>query len=107
MFLGRELKNKAKILDAKKMCAESTKIFEKMNVHIDPRRSMSSLETSYKQIVEIAKALLIDARLIIMDEPTTSLTQSEIDNVFDIVRGLTTNHGVTVIFISHKLGEVG
>lgn len=106
MFLGRELKNKAKILDAKKMCAESTKIFEKMNVHIDPRRSMGSLETSYKQIVEIAKALLIDARLIIMDEPTTSLTQSEIDNVFDIVRGLTTNHGVTVIFISHKLGEV-
>lgn len=106
MFLGRELKNKAGILDAKKMCAESTNIFNKMNVYIDPRRSMGSLETSYKQIVEIAKALLMDARLIIMDEPTTSLTQSEINNVFEIVKGLTANHGVTVIFISHKLGEV-
>jgi ribose transport system ATP-binding protein len=106
MFLGRELRNKAGILDAKKMCAESTKIFDKMNVHIDPRRSMHLLETSYKQIVEIAKALLMDARLIIMDEPTTSLTQSEIDNAFEIIRGLTANHDVTVIFISHKLGEV-
>ena len=87
------------------MCEETAKIFSKMNVSIDPRQ-MRDLQTSYKQIVEIAKALLIDARLIIMDEPTTSLTQKEIDNVFSIIRGLTKDHDVTVIFISHKLGEV-
>ena len=76
------------MLDAKKMCEETAKIFSKMNVSIDPRTMMRDLETSYKQIVEIAKALLMDARLI-MDEPTTSLTQKEIDNVFNIIRGLT------------------
>lgn len=106
MFLGRELYKKSGILDAKRMCEETAKIFSKMNVSIDPRAMMRDLQTSYKQIVEIAKALLMDARLIIMDEPTTSLTQKEIDNVFGIIRGLTKDHDVTVIFISHKLGEV-
>ncbi|MDI9499467.1 MAG: sugar ABC transporter ATP-binding protein [Clostridiaceae bacterium] len=106
MFLGRELYKKSGILDAKRMCEETAKVFKKMNVSIDPREVMRDLQTSYKQIVEIAKALLMDAKLIIMDEPTTSLTQKEIDNVFSIIRGLTKDHGVTVIFISHKLGEV-
>ena len=106
MFLGHELYKKSGILDAKKMCEETEKVFKKMNVSIDPRKMMGELETSYKQIVEIAKALLMDAKLIIMDEPTTSLTQKEIDNVFHIIRGLTKDHGVTAIFISHKLGEV-
>lgn len=106
LFLGRELHKKSGILDAKRMCEETAKIFSKMNVTIDPRAMMRDLETSYKQIVEIAKSLLMDARLIIMDEPTTSLTQKEIDNVFNIIRGLTKDHDVTVIFISHKLGEV-
>jgi ribose transport system ATP-binding protein len=106
MFLGHELHKKSGILDAKRMCEETEKVFKKMNVTIDPRTMMRDLETSYKQVVEIAKALLMDAKLIIMDEPTTSLTQKEIDNVFEIIRGLTRDHGVTVIFISHKLGEV-
>ncbi|NLK87146.1 MAG: sugar ABC transporter ATP-binding protein [Clostridiaceae bacterium] len=106
LFLGRELYKKTGVLDAKRMCEETEKVFKKMNVFIDPRKMMSDLETSYKQVVEIAKALLMDARLIIMDEPTTSLTQKEIDNVFKVIRGLTKEHGVTVIFISHKLGEV-
>ena len=106
MFLGRELYTKAGFLDVKRMCAETAKVFEKMHVSIDPRKMMRELETSYKQIVEIAKALLMEAKLIIMDEPTTSLTQKEIDNVFSIIRNLTKEHDVTVIFISHKLGEV-
>ena len=106
MFLGHELYTKAGLLDSKRMCAETSRVFEKMHVSIDPKTMMSDLETSYKQIVEIAKALLMEAKLIIMDEPTTSLTQKEIDNVFSIIRNLTKEHGVTVIFISHKLGEV-
>ncbi len=106
MFLGREIYTKSGFLDAKKMCAETTRVFEKMRVSIDPKRMMRDLETSYKQVVEIAKALLMEAKLIIMDEPTTSLTQKEIDNIFSIIRNLTVEHDVTVIFISHKLGEV-
>ena len=106
MFLGNELRNKFGVLDIKKMCEETQKVFDRMNVDINPRAMMHELETSYKQIVEIARSLLQDAKIIIMDEPTTSLTQKEIDNVFTIMRTLTREQGVTIIFISHKLGEV-
>ncbi|MBQ8506261.1 MAG: sugar ABC transporter ATP-binding protein [Clostridia bacterium] len=106
MFLGNELRNRFGRLDIKKMCEETQKVFDRMNVDINPRAMMHELETSYKQIVEIAKSLLRDAKLIIMDEPTTSLTQKEIDNVFSIMRNLTHTQGATIIFISHKLGEV-
>lgn len=105
MFLGYELKRKNGMLDAKKMCEMTREVFERMNVEIDPKAMVRELEPSYKQIIEIAKALLRNARLIIMDEPTTSLTPPEIENVFRIMRTLTQN-GVSVIFISHKLGEV-
>lgn len=106
MFLGNEIKNRWGHLNAKKMCEETKKVFDRMNVMIDPRAMMSELDTSYKQVVEIAKSLLHEAKLIIMDEPTTSLTQKEIDNVFKIMRNLTQTQGATIIFISHKLGEV-
>lgn len=106
MFLGNELHNRFGRLDIKKMCEETQKVFDRMNVNINPRAMMHELDTSYKQIVEIAKSLLRDAKLIIMDEPTTSLTQKEIDNVFSIMRNLTQTQGATIIFISHKLGEV-
>ena len=106
MFLGYELRNRAGMLDVREMCRQTEEVFARMNVKINPRAMMSTLETSYKQIVEIAKSLLRNAKLIIMDEPTTSLTQKEIENVFSIMRGLTQEHGVTVIFISHKLTEV-
>ncbi|HIR08330.1 MAG TPA: sugar ABC transporter ATP-binding protein [Candidatus Pullichristensenella stercoripullorum] len=106
MFLGNELRNRFRRLDIARMCEETSKVFERMNVSIDPRAMMRDLDTSHKQIVEIAKSLLRSARLIIMDEPTTSLTQKEIDNVFAIMRNLTKTQGTTIIFISHKLGEV-
>lgn len=105
LFLGYELRKKSGMLDAKTMCAMTREVFEKMNVEIDPRAMVRELESSYKQIIEIAKALLRKARLIIMDEPTTSLTTPEIENVFRIMRTLTKT-GVSIIFISHKLGEV-
>ena len=106
MFLNYELKGKFGQLNTKEMCKRTAEVFERMHVKIDPRAMMRDLETSYKQIVEIAKSLLRNARLIIMDEPTTSLSQQEIENVFTIMRNLTREHGVTIIFISHKLGEV-
>ena len=76
-----------------------------MDISIDPTALVSSLDASYKQIVEIARALLMKASIIIMDEPTTSLTDPEIERVFDMLRTLK-KQNVGVIFISHKLREV-
>lgn len=105
LFLGYELKNKFGRLNAKEMIKKTNEVFDHMHIRIDPRAMVRDLDASYKQIIEIAKALLRDAKIIIMDEPTTSLTSVEIKNVFEIMRTLKSK-GVTLIFISHKLGEV-
>lgn len=105
MFIGRELKTKAGFLDAKAMCARCREVFARMDVDLDPRVMVRDLDASYKQIVEIARALLMEASIIIMDEPTTSLTGPEIERVFDMMRTLQ-NQEVAMVFISHKLQEV-
>jgi ribose transport system ATP-binding protein len=106
LFLGRELRTKIGTLDVKAMCREANRIFSLMQVSVDPKALVGSLEMSTKQIVEIARSLLLNAKIIIMDEPTTSLTQTEIDQVFRLMTNLARQHGVSIIFISHKLGEV-
>ncbi len=106
LFLGREKRTRLGTVDVKAMCEETERIFGLMQVEVDPRALVGSLETSTKQIVEIARSLLMNAKLIIMDEPTTSLTQHEIDRVFFIMNNLARQYGVSIIFISHKLGEV-
>ena len=105
MFIGRELKGKFGLLDARAMCAKCQAVFERMGVDLDPRTMVRDLDASYKQIVEIARALLMEASIIIMDEPTTSLTEPEIQRVFAMMRTLR-EQGVAMVFISHKLGEV-
>lgn len=105
MFLGREIKTKRGRLDLEKMIEETEKIFEKINVDLNPKTMVRDLDTSYKQIVEICKAIMMNASIIIMDEPTTSLTEPEIERVFNMMRTLK-EHGVGIIFISHKLNEV-
>ncbi len=105
MFIGRELKRKGCFLDAGAMCARCAGVFERMGVELDPRIMVRELDASYKQIVEIARALLMEASVIIMDEPTTSLTEPEIQRVFDMMRTLK-GQGVAIVFISHKLKEV-
>lgn len=105
MFIGRELKKKSGLLDHAGMIAQTQKVFDRMDLKIDPRTMVCELDASYKQIVEISRALLMDAKLIIMDEPTTSLTDPEIERVFDMLRTLK-QHDVGIVFISHKLREV-
>ncbi|MCU6762793.1 Ribose import ATP-binding protein RbsA [uncultured Roseburia sp.] len=105
MFLGYELRNKWGFLLKDEMCRQSQEVFDRMNVSLNPADMVGDLTASSKQILEIAKSLLRKARIIIMDEPTTSLSVPEIENVFRIMRTLTAD-GVTIIFISHKLGEV-
>ncbi|TZE80663.1 sugar ABC transporter ATP-binding protein [Calorimonas adulescens] len=105
MFIGREIKNKRGILDLKKMIQETEKVFERMNIDLDPRTMVRDLDVSYKQIVEICRAMMMNASVIIMDEPTTSLTEPEIERVFNMMKTLK-EHNVGIIFISHKLNEV-
>lgn len=105
LFLGREKRGRGGFLDAKAMIREAQNVFERMGIRMNPRAMVGSLDASYKQVVEIARALMMNARIIIMDEPTTSLTEVEIERVFDMMRGVR-DQGVSLVFISHKLGEV-
>lgn len=105
LFLGRELKQKNGLLDANRMCLETQAVFDRMGLDLDPKTMVGDLDASYKQIVEISRALLMKASIIIMDEPTSSLTDPEIDRVFDMMRALR-EQGVGIVFISHKLREV-
>ncbi|MDF2568214.1 MAG: hypothetical protein K0R90_1670, partial [Oscillospiraceae bacterium] len=104
LFLGRELKNGIK-LNKKEMREQSQKILDRMSIQLDPQTMVGDLNASYKQIVEIARALLENARIIIMDEPTASLTDVEIEHIFQIMNSLK-KQDVSLVFISHKLNEV-
>ncbi len=104
LFLGCERKKNG-LLDKKTMYQKSKEILEKMEIILDPNTLVENIDASYKQVVEIARALMKEARVIIMDEPTTALTNIEIENVFKIMRRLR-DQGVSFIFISHKLNEV-
>ena len=104
LFLHHEL-TRFGVLNKKEMIRRSNEIFKKMNLDIDPLAMVGDLDTSRKQLIEIAGALLFDCRLIIMDEPTTALTNEEIDNLFTIIRGLK-EHGISCIYISHKMPEL-
>ena len=104
MFITH-LPKKGVFLDAKLMQQKTAELFQRMQIDLDPCTMVRDLDASYKQIIEIGRALLQNASLIIMDEPTTSLTEPEIKRVFDMMRKLK-EQGVGIIFISHKLGEV-
>lgn len=105
LFLGRETKSSAGFLKMDEMRGQAQALFNRLDLDLDPNTLVRDLDASYKQIVEICKALLMNASIIIMDEPTSSLTNTEIDRVFDIVQTLR-QQGVGIVFISHKLQEV-
>ena len=105
MFIGREIVKKNGLLDAERMIRETQAVFDRMGLHLNPKTMVRELDASYKQIVEITRALMMNASIIIMDEPTSALTGDEIDRVFDMMRTLK-EQGVGIVFISHKLKEV-
>ena len=104
LFIGREEKQ-GPFLRREHMIEASRKVLSRMKVELDLRTMVRELDASYKQIIEIARALLMQATIIIMDEPTTSLTEPEIRRVFDMMNTLRKS-GVGIVFISHKLREV-
>ncbi len=105
IFLGRyKMKNKFHI-DWKKIHYEAGELLRELDVDIDPQTKVGTLGIARQQMVEVAKALSMSAKIIIMDEPTAPLTDRETDNLFKIVRKLKAN-GVTIIYISHRLEEI-
>ncbi len=105
IFLGREFK-KFGLLDEKKTILEARKLLDRLRVSIDPLESVENLKISDKQMVEIAKSLSCDAKIIIMDEPTSSLSEREIETLFALVKQLKEESNISFIFISHRLKEV-
>ena len=105
IFLTHEYTTKFGALDKKRMRREAAELFEQLGVEIDPDAPVEHLKTSQKQLLEIAKALFFQAKLLILDEPTTSLNNAEIDHLFGILRKLKAQ-GTSFIFISHKMPEI-
>ncbi|MFC5528149.1 sugar ABC transporter ATP-binding protein [Cohnella yongneupensis] len=92
-------------IDGKEMVKRSKAILDDLEVNIDPNARLDSLSVGYWQMVEIAKALSKNARILVMDEPTASLTESEIRSLFQLV-GRLKNAGITIVYISHRMAEI-
>ncbi len=104
IFLCREL-TQFGLLRQKEQVARARRLFEDLGVDIDPAAMVSQLKTSEKQLLEICRALYVDAKLLILDEPTTALSNNEIDHLFGILKKLRAQ-GKSFIFISHKMPEI-
>ncbi|NLY44550.1 MAG: sugar ABC transporter ATP-binding protein [Tissierella sp.] len=104
IFLGRELTNKGMLSD-KEMNKEAVKIFKRLNMDMDPETLVGDLSVSKQQMVEIAKALSTNAKILIMDEPTSALTSNEIEDLFTIIKKLK-SEGHGIVYISHRLEEL-
>lgn len=104
IFLGREIQGKISLNNGK-MEAEAKKILDDLKIDIDPRQTVGDLPVSKQQMVEIAKALSTNAKILIMDEPTSSLTAREIEDLFRIIRKLKAQ-GCGIVYISHRLEEL-
>jgi ribose transport system ATP-binding protein len=105
IFLGREFSISPGVIDQKKVTNKSQEILDDLGVAIDARSVVGDLGIAQKQMVEVAKALSLDAKIIIMDEPTSALTSNEIDELFKTIRKLKAR-GVSIIYISHRLEEL-
>ncbi|MDU3717313.1 MAG: sugar ABC transporter ATP-binding protein [Klebsiella michiganensis] len=105
IFLNREKVNRFGLLDRKAMRREALRIFKDLGVTLDPDEQICHLSVAEQQFVEIAKALSLDARILILDEPTATLTPSEAEHLFRVMRDLKAK-GVGMFFISHHLEEI-
>ena len=105
IFFNKELTSKTGTLKKGEMIAKCREVFEKLGVDIDPTTNVEHLTASEKQTLEIAKAIFFEAKLLILDEPTTALSNAEIDHLFQIVENLKAE-GKSFIFISHKMPEI-
>src|SRR4029077_21112339 len=105
IFLGREKTRGVGWLDNRAMEAETRRLFERLGTPIAPRALVGDLRIGDQQMVEIAKALAFDAEILIMDEPTSALSDAEVHRLFRVIADLR-NSGTTILYISHKMNEV-
>ncbi|MBE2240726.1 MAG: sugar ABC transporter ATP-binding protein [Caldilineaceae bacterium] len=105
IYLGREPLGRFGLIDKKKMMADTRALLERLEIRIDPNKVMRELSVANTQMVEIAKAISYNSRLIIMDEPTSAITEREVAHLFQMVRVLK-EQGVAIIYITHKMDEV-
>lgn len=107
IFLGREpvKKRGIPVIDIEEMNAKSRELLGFLGLNVDPRTRVSSLGIAQQQMIEVAKALSFKSKVLIMDEPTATLTRNEISKLFEIIRKLK-NEGVSIIYISHRLEEL-
>ncbi|MDR2363749.1 MAG: sugar ABC transporter ATP-binding protein [Spirochaetaceae bacterium] len=105
IWLGREPVNQLHLIDHKKMFRDTQALLEGLNFNFNPVAPMKSLSISQQQGCEIAKAVSYNAQVVVMDEPTSSLTENEVAHLFEIIRDLRSK-GVAIIYISHKMEEI-
>ena len=104
LFLGRPIRNGI-MIDRKAMEEEAAKAFDQLQIKINPRELVKNLSVGYQQMIEIAKAIQQNAKVLIMDEPSAPLTSNEVENMFKVVE-LLREQGVSIIYISHRLEEI-
>lgn len=104
IFIGREMMS-GKLINDGKMNKEAKKLFDKLNIDIDPDETMGNLTVGRQQMCEIAKAISREVKLIIFDEPTAALTETEIAELFKIIRDLR-KKGLGIVYISHRMDEI-
>ena len=105
IFVGVQPLKRFRRIDGRRMRREAAAVFEQLGVRLDPDRLARGLSIADQQLVEIAKALTTNARVIVMDEPTAALTSTEVERLFGIVETLR-EHGNAVLFVSHRLEEI-
>jgi inositol transport system ATP-binding protein len=105
IFLGREPVNRFRLIDKPAMIEQTRRLFEQLEIHIKPTALMKDISIANTQLVEIAKAISYDSSLIIMDEPTSAITEREVEHLFKMIRALK-ERNVAVIYITHKMDEV-
>lgn len=105
LFLNKEIRNKFGLLDQKEMRKQAIELLERVGLKHDPNTVMSTMSVGSQQLIEICKALMTNAEVIIMDEPTAALTGTEIRRLFDIINDLRAND-VSIIYISHRMEEI-
>jgi len=105
LFMGKEITKGFGVVNKKAMRAKAREVMDKMGVNIDVGATMSDLSVGQQQMVEICKALMADAKVLIMDEPTAALTQSETEVLFEVINSLRAK-GVSIVYISHRMEEI-
>ena len=105
IFMGRQPMKSWGRIDRAAMRKHAQEIFNRLNVHIDPDRAAQGLSIADQQIIEVAKAISLDAKVLVMDEPTAALSLAEVDRLFAVARALR-DEGRALLFISHRFEEV-